>query len=165
MLSRSQEQITVIVDGTPVPKQGYLYGGRKPRVHPRQKEWMNKVADACEAELRRLGQPPPAFLGYLAVQIDFYLPTNRRVDLDNLLKGTLDGCNHLLWNDDSDIKHMMASKHKTKEPDGFATITAQVARPWMEEADDWFWNPNDGSGVGLPSTLESKTPDLTPKGE
>lgn len=44
------------------------------------------------------------YKGKIRVEIEAYRPDNRRRDLDNLLKASLDGCTHAgVWEDDSNI--------------------------------------------------------------
>ena len=44
------------------------------------------------------------YAGKIKVEIEAWRPDNRRRDLDNLLKATLDGCTHAgVWEDDSNI--------------------------------------------------------------
>ena len=48
--------------------------------------------------------------GPFAVSMVYYLPTQRRVDVDNLVKSVLDGLNGILWDDDSDVVELHATK-------------------------------------------------------
>lgn len=44
------------------------------------------------------------YAGKIKVEIEAFRPDNRRRDLDNLLKASLDGCTHAgVWEDDSNI--------------------------------------------------------------
>lgn len=52
--------------------------------------------------------------GPLSLFVGVYRPA-RRGDLDNTLKVVLDACNGFLWNDDSQIVDIFASRYEDKE--------------------------------------------------
>lgn len=62
---------------------------------------------ACEREIFRQQVPRKGLTGRLAVRIVACVPDRRARDLDNLLKGTLDGLHHsFVIRDDSDIDEL-----------------------------------------------------------
>lgn len=52
--------------------------------------------------------------GELEVEITFYLK-NKRGDIDNCLKGTLDSLSGVLWKDDSQIMELLVHKVISKD--------------------------------------------------
>ena len=62
---------------------------------PIRKSWTKKRKQACLEGLER--------------------PTTK-IDIDNLLKGLLDGCNGILYEDDGQIVSVAATKHYSDEP-------------------------------------------------
>jgi crossover junction endodeoxyribonuclease RusA len=94
------------VTGNPVPKQSFRYvkgGGYTPL---RVKEWQETVAVAA----RRVMDGASPIEIPVKVKIDFYMPTKRRMDLDNLSKGVLDALNGIVYLDDKQIVHLELTK-------------------------------------------------------
>jgi Holliday junction resolvase RusA-like endonuclease len=95
--------VAFTVPGEPVPKQsfrvvkegGKVGGYRDPRVTAWQ--WAVKAA-ALEAMGTRL-----PYDGRLSVSLFFHLSNYRRVDLDNLSKGVLDGASGAIYKDDKQV--------------------------------------------------------------
>jgi Holliday junction resolvase RusA-like endonuclease len=74
-------------------------------------------------------RPPqlPPFTGEVSASLAFYLPTARRVDIDNLCKAILDGCNGVLWADDSQVAMLFAARRLDRaNPRVVVTIEAMV---------------------------------------
>ena len=96
--------IRFVVPGPPVSKarprvvRGHTYTPEKTRRFER-------LVGMCA---RTAGARPIA--GEVSVSISFYLPTKRRVDLDNLSKGVLDGLNKIAWADDSQVSTLFATR-------------------------------------------------------
>ena len=62
--------------------------------------------------------------GPLKVAIKAYRPDNRRRDLDNLLKASLDGCTHAgIWEDDSNIVDLRI--YWAKKKGGFLKVQVE----------------------------------------
>lgn len=105
------------VSGTPRPKQSVKKGqsrktGKAVYYTPaRIKEWQNEVAWRAKEAMG--GTEPVA--DRLFVILHFWLPDNRRRDLDNLSKGVLDGCNKIVWNDDQQIKILVLIKDLSED--------------------------------------------------
>jgi Holliday junction resolvase RusA-like endonuclease len=101
------------------PKTGKIDGFQSERVIA----WHDTVAWAAKEALH--GDDP--FYGALSVVIDFYLPTQRIVDLDNLAKGVLDPLTHAgVWRDDSQIVDLHLRKHFTRKRVGWLEVTVDV---------------------------------------
>ena len=115
--------ILVEIPGTPVPKarprfgNGRAYTPRKTRAWEHQIGWYAKLA---------MGGLPP-ILGPVSVTITAYLPVPKALkvvnsrhikkpDLDNLTKAALDACNGIVWADDSQVYHIVASKVYDDKP-------------------------------------------------
>lgn len=64
----------------------------------------------------------------LEVELDFYMATARRGDLDNLTKLVLDALNELVWDDDSQIVRLVL----TRQVDRVSPRTE--VRVWLAEA-------------------------------
>jgi Holliday junction resolvase RusA-like endonuclease len=98
--------ITFFVPGLPRPKQSFRmrHDGRH-FTDPAVKQWQNAVSDV--ASLAYKGAPSQ---GELHVVLTFALPDNRRRDADNLSKCVLDGCNGILWMDDTQVYHLEVVK-------------------------------------------------------
>lgn len=52
---------------------------------------------ACYAITKSAGLPPPYHTGKIALRLDFYAPTRRRRDLDNLLASMKAGIDGVAW--------------------------------------------------------------------
>lgn len=62
--------------------------------------------------------------GALKVEIKAYRPDNRRRDLDNLLKASLDGCTHAgIWEDDANIVDLRI--YWAKKKGGFLRVQVE----------------------------------------
>lgn len=103
------------VDGQPIPKQSFRAlkrgGGYR---SPRASAWQAKIALAARESM--FGREP--LNGALAVDITFWRCDRTRVDLDNLTKGCMDGCNGIVWNDDQQVVELHLRKFADKEHPG-----------------------------------------------
>lgn len=102
-------EINFFVLGIPVPtprprvtKTGVYYSQR-------YKDWITDIQTAAEAKGKQLLPAP------IAVALLFYLPTRRRVDVDNLAKSVLDALTGIFWQDDNDVTTLYALKRKTPD--------------------------------------------------
>jgi crossover junction endodeoxyribonuclease RusA len=50
----------------------------------------------------------------MRVRIDLFLPDKRRRDIDNLSKAILDGCNNIVWKDDTQVCYLRIRKFLDK---------------------------------------------------
>ena len=95
--------IVIHVKGEPVPKQSFRYtknGGGF--TDPRMKYWQMLVAYRAKEVMQ--GMDP--LIGDTSVRLIFTLSNRRRVDLDNLSKGTLDGLRGIVFGDDSQVVNL-----------------------------------------------------------
>jgi Holliday junction resolvase RusA-like endonuclease len=123
-------QISFVVHGKPIAKQSFrvvvrednqgdtrkVSGYRDPRVS----DWQNDVK--YSAYLAMDGLAP--FGDDLAVVIEFVLPDKRRIDLDNLSKAVLDGCNKVVWKDDRQIVDLHLKKTIGKNPHALVMVSS-----------------------------------------
>jgi Holliday junction resolvase RusA-like endonuclease len=125
------DPITFIVDGEPVPKQSFRAAKGRGYTDPRVKAWQELVT--ISGRLAMAGRSP--FAGKLAVRVVFVLSNHRRVDLDNLNKGTMDALNGICWNDDTQITSLHLVKHvKPKaQPGALVCIYPDGRMPLLEK--------------------------------
>ena len=110
------------VSGTPIAKQSFRFrsgGGYQP---PRVIAWEEEVARCARAAM---GDRPP-FIGQCSVQLDFRLPTKRRVDLGNLSKPVLDACNKIAFEDDSQVVRETNTKRFDKGDPGVSVTIIEL---------------------------------------
>jgi crossover junction endodeoxyribonuclease RusA len=50
--------------------------------------------------------------GDIQVEIQVYLRGKRRMDIDNIAKSLLDGCNSICYDDDSQVTYLQIQKHR-----------------------------------------------------
>ncbi len=103
-------ELAFFVPGEPVPKQSFHMPKGKGWGYtpPRVRHWQETVA--LYARQAMTGRDIIA--GRVAVKLVFKLPHKRRVDLDNLSKCCLDGCNGIVWNDDRQTALLLVIKHE-----------------------------------------------------
>ena len=120
------DSVTFTVDGTPVAKQSFRYGNGHGYQPDRVTAWETAVAWAAAQAMT--GRAPLS--GPLSVRLDFYLPSRRRVDCDNLGKAALDGCAQGgLFEDDSQITDLHIVKHYVPRDAGKLTVRAIAQEP------------------------------------
>jgi Holliday junction resolvase RusA-like endonuclease len=95
------------IDGVAVAKQSFRYAKGGGYRDPRVTIWEEKVAYAAKEKLA--GREMMA--GELSVQLRFYMPNRRRVDVDNLSKGVLDALKDVLFTDDSQVVELHVKKY------------------------------------------------------
>jgi len=104
-------RVKFVIDGNPVPKA-------RPRVTQRgtftpqaTKDWETFVGWSYRQA------SGPLFPGLVRIVMHFYYRRKRseRVDLDNLIKSMLDGLNKVAWNDDAQVRFLMADLMYVKE--------------------------------------------------
>lgn len=115
--------ISFLVDGTPVPKQSFRYVRGGGYIPLRVKNWQSLVSIAA----REAMNGSDLISGPVSVSIVFCLKTERRCDLDNLSKGTLDAMRGIVYRDDSQVVALHLVKHIKKNPG--ALIYVQEAEP------------------------------------
>jgi Holliday junction resolvase RusA-like endonuclease len=104
-------RIEFIIDGNPVPKA-------RPRVtqHGTFTPQATKDWEALVGWSYRQANGP-LFPGLVRVVMHFYYRRKRseRVDIDNLIKSVLDGLNKVAWDDDAQVRFIMADLAYVKE--------------------------------------------------
>lgn len=74
---------------------------------PKQvKEWQERVSTIAREAMH--GEPP--ITGRVAVELNFYLSNNRRVDPDNLSKAVLDALKQIVFEDDCQVCDLHITK-------------------------------------------------------
>ena len=102
------------VEGKPVTKQKLDPGHRLPA---RVKAWEANI----KVHARSAMQHSPRFekiTGPVRCHLALVLPDRRKRDVDNLSKAVLDGCNGVLWEDDTQIIDLHLTKGYDKENPG-----------------------------------------------
>lgn len=51
----------------------------------------------------------------ICVRIDFFLPDKRKRDIDNLSKAILDGCNRVIYEDDTQVWYLRLRKYVDRD--------------------------------------------------
>jgi len=99
------------VDGEPRPKQSFRYVKGGGYTSASVKAWQEAVAWQAKIAMgdRQLMSGP------LGVKMAFRLGNKRRVDLDNLSKGTLDSMNGIVFRDDTEVTSLILSKCVDKQ--------------------------------------------------
>lgn len=111
------------VNGIPIPKQSFRFNKNGVRFQTAHvMNWQNTVAG--EARIAMQSKDPIA--APVSMTIDFYLPNHSRKDLDNLSKCVLDGCNRIVFVDDSQVVDLELHKHFDGDEYG-CTVTVKEA--------------------------------------
>lgn len=125
------DAVRIIVNGEPRPKQSYRAlksgGGYQPK---RVKDWQDTVA--WEAKQAMRGHEP--IKGAISVSLVFSMGNNRRTDLDNLSKGTLDAMRGIVYEDDVQIVDLRITKRVDKINPGVIIQVSGEALGMIEEA-------------------------------
>lgn len=116
--------IVIHIEGEPVPKQSFRYtknGGGF--TDPRMKRWQTLVGYKAKEAMQ--GREPLS--GDASVRMIFTLSNRRRVDLDNLSKGTMDGLRGIVFGDDSQVVNLHIVKLlKVSGPESVAGVFVAV---------------------------------------
>lgn len=107
-----------------------LYGQHGGRRFLTAEARANKEAIGWEARAQYRGVP---LSGLLAVEITLYWPDKRRRDLDNI-KGFIDACTGIVWNDDSQIVSLTIRKRVDKSKPRVEVRCQDGAKDFLEAA-------------------------------
>lgn len=128
----SEHDLVFTVPGVAVPKGSRsIYRGRSVESSKRWPDWKTAVAEV--AVVARAKEGTRRFADAVALTVTFYLPKPRRPrserhitkpDLDKLVRGVCDALTGIVWEDDSQVTTIMASKRYVDEelPDPFVLI-------------------------------------------
>ena len=112
---------TITVPGNPTPKGrprhtkgGHTYTPRQTREAEATIGWLYRQAQGEHHD------------GEVQVNIHYVMANRRRVDIDNLIKLTLDGLNGFAYKDDAQVVRIQATKEVGAEP--CTRITVQDAQ-------------------------------------
>jgi Holliday junction resolvase RusA-like endonuclease len=104
-----------IAEGHPVPKQSTRFGNGHAYPDERVTAWQQVVSLSARQAMSAAGLD--LLQGNLGASLTFMLGDRRRVDIDNLSKGVLDGCKGIVYEDDRQVMELHASKkHGSKVP-------------------------------------------------
>lgn len=115
--------VEFFVNGNPVPKQSFraLHEGGG-YIDKNVRAWQEKVRRQAYSFM----EVRPPSRRWVEVELDFVLRHNRRVDLDNLSKGVLDALKKVVYEDDSQIVHLLLHKHNGAAA-GVYVLVSEVA--------------------------------------
>jgi Holliday junction resolvase RusA-like endonuclease len=132
------QEITFFVEGLPRAKQSFRSLGRRGGYQPAYiKAWQNDVGYAGQLRMRALRLYEP-LTGPLTVELTFFLPDARRIDLDNLSKAVQDGLNGVVWEDDQHNIRLVLEKYICRQRQGvLVNVTScdrdlEISLPVME---------------------------------
>ena len=107
--------LTFTVPGKPQPKQR-ARRGRNGRWYTPQatRDYEREVSIAAWATIKVFGLPWALDARY-RVTVGCFMPDKRKRDADNVAKSVLDGCNRVLWDDDSQVYEITVRKELDRE--------------------------------------------------
>ena len=101
-----RDRVSFTVEGNPIPKgrprvtrKGHAYTPRRTR------EW-----EECVGWQARMAWEGPPVTGPLKLTMHFYRATAHRVDVDNMVKAVKDALNGIVYEDDSQVMVLTATK-------------------------------------------------------
>ena len=106
--------MTITIPGKPQPKQRARRGKGGRWYTPKETKAFESSVGAyawhgvCQQKWWDLD-------GRFAVELDIYFPDKRRRDIDNVAKSVLDGCNGILWDDDSQVVELVLKRFLDRE--------------------------------------------------
>lgn len=110
-------EFKVVIPGNPLVQQRHRVGKWGGMYDPISKE---KKQLGQVLLLSRLAHKLPIWEGLLSVEVYFYDGPHKRgqkPDIDNFVKALFDAGNKILWEDDSQIRHLVCSvERNSKEP-------------------------------------------------
>lgn len=110
--------VSFVVFGDAVPKQAFRFARKGNYQSPRVKEWEERVGWAA----RQIYQGEPATCN-VRLTLVFKLSHKRRLDCDNLAKGTTDSLKGIVFEDDSQVVDLHVLKYQgEKEPQVYVYI-------------------------------------------
>ena len=112
--------INFTVHGQPVPKQSFRVGQTGGYIDEKVTQWQENVG--WEALAARQRRELELLKGPVKVWLEFYMATDRKVDVDNLAKAVLDSCNGVLWEDDRQVVNLHILKRTSKCPRAEVTV-------------------------------------------
>lgn len=139
----THDVIQLTIPGEPVakgrPRAAVIRGQARPYTPAKTERYESRVALFAQQAMR--GRPP--FDGALSVEVIAYLPVPRswsgkrqrmalagdirptgRPDADNVAKSVTDGCNGIVWRDDSRIVDLHVVKRYAADPRVVVTVGA-----------------------------------------
>lgn len=107
-------QVKFTVPGKTISKAN-SYRIAKKRMYKTQacKDWENRITFEAGAAMLEINME--ATDKQVEVEAMVYFPDNRRRDIDNVLKGLLDGMNGVVYEDDSQVQRIIISKQVDRQ--------------------------------------------------
>ena len=145
------DRVEFFVPGKPVAKGRPKFARRGPGVvaitPAKTREYEAGVASVAHAAMLRGGHAEP-FAGALTLTVevtvappvswsakrraeacDGFIAPTKRPDLDNFIKAVLDGCDGVVWRDDSQVVGLDARKHFGEQPGVRVVVVQADVRP------------------------------------
>lgn len=127
--------LAFFVPGVPRAKQSFRVAGRGRGFTPaRVRGWQADVGWAAQLQMRSLGLYEPTG-ERVTVELAFFLPDARRIDLDNCSKAVLDGLNGIAWDDDQQVVRLLINKYICRQRQGVWIRISSNDRPLEIPAD------------------------------
>lgn len=125
-------RIAFVVTGNPLPTarpRVVRVKGRSIAFTPKEsRDYQALVAAHAVQAMARLGRRLFPLTGPIRLSATFVRDSERRCDLDNLLKSVLDGLTLAkLWEDDSQVVELLALKRTSKSDAGIAVVVEEAA--------------------------------------
>jgi crossover junction endodeoxyribonuclease RusA len=108
------------IDGQPIPKARPRVSKKRAYTPARTAAWEDAVGWAARA-----AQVEPA-MGDVYVSLQFWRKGKARADLDNLVKGVLDGLNGIAYDDDKQVVSLRATVEYGHEKPGVDVIIERI---------------------------------------
>lgn len=125
--------IEIVLPGEPVPKGRPRFSRATGHTYTPERTANYEALIRLAAGEQMRGEPPLS--GAMAITVDVYLAISaswskkrqaaaragterpvKRPDADNFLKGALDACNMIVWNDDAQVVDARVTKHYSDRP-------------------------------------------------
>lgn len=113
-------EVSLHVAGNPRAKQSFRVGSSHGYIDPMVRIWQDMV----RVEALSAMKTHPPLTGGVWVTLEFYMPTRRRVDVDNLSKAVLDALKGVVYEDDRQIVRLVVNKYFRRIDSG-VTITVE----------------------------------------
>jgi Holliday junction resolvase RusA-like endonuclease len=117
-------ELTFFVEGNPVPKQSFKKGKKGGYTPARVKAWQDLVSTRAKNTMALFNVD--MLLGDVEVELILWRGDRKKVDIDNLSKAILDGCNDIVWKDDEQVVKITICKRYNKEEPGAMVMVRQV---------------------------------------
>ena len=126
-------QLEFFVPGPARAKQSFRYTGHGHGFTPaRVKAWQADVGWAAQQAIHKGGFDFFPIKSDVAVDLIFFLGTNRRIDADNLSKAVLDALNGIVWEDDKQTIDLHPHKFIVSSEESGVYVIVRKAVPDLD---------------------------------